>query len=136
MSLLRVVSSTPRTSPGSSFEQYVTLLDRFKIALPLDNQRVLIPSMLLEERPKEFEDENPDTKEHVFSRIVMFSSANTPPGFWSRLFSRIMRSVSNVCYALNKFMPISELAPSPVSPHNQNADLAEMSFSIHPMTPT
>ena len=35
--------------PWQYFEQYLTLLNRFEIALPLDNGWVLIPSMLPEE---------------------------------------------------------------------------------------
>ena len=121
--------------PWQYFEQYLTLLDRFEIALPLDNRRLLIPSMLPDERPKEFEDEKEDTKEHVYSRFVMFSSANTPPGFWSRLLSRIMHSVPKVCYALDKSTPTLEPAPPPVTPNSHNAEV-EMSFSMHPVTPT
>ena len=121
--------------PWQYYEQYLTLLDRFEIALPLDNRRVLIPSMLPDERPKEFDDEKPDTQEHVYSRFVMFSSANAPPGFWSRLLSRIMYSVPKVCYALDKSTLITEPAPSPVTPNNHNTEM-EMSFSMHPMTPT
>ena len=86
--------------------------------------------MLPDERPTEFENEKADNKEPVYSRFVMFSSANTPPGFWSRLLSRIMYSVPKVCYALDKSAPASEPAYSPIT-----AD-AEMSFSMHPMTPT
>ena len=97
--------------PWQYFEQYLTLLDRFEIALPLDNRRVLIPSMLPDERPYEFEDEQPDIA--AYSRFVMFSSAYTPPGFWSRLLSRIMHSVPKVCYALDKSTPVSEHLPSP-----------------------
>ena len=37
--------------PWLYFEQFLTLLDRFEIALPLDNKRILIPSVLPEERP-------------------------------------------------------------------------------------
>ena len=121
--------------PWQYFEQYLTLLDRFEIALPLDNRRLLIPSMLPDERPKEFEDEISDTKEHFYSRFVIFSSANTPPGFWSRLLSRIMHSVLKVCYALDKSTSTSEPAPSPITPSSHNAE-AEMSFSMHPVTPT
>ena len=119
------------------FEQYLTVLDRFEIALPLDNQRLLIPSMLPDERPKEFEDEKLDSvaKDNVYSRFIMFSSANTPPGFWSRLLSRIMHSIPKVCYALDKSTPIFEPAPSPVTPNSHNAE-AEMSFSMFPTTPT
>ena len=116
--------------PWQYYEQYLTLLDRFEIALPLDNRRVLIPSMLPDERPTRFENEKADNKEPVYSRFVMFSSANTPPGFWSRLLSRIMHSVPKVCYALDKSAPASEPAYSPITAE------AEMSFSMHPMTPT
>ena len=129
--------------PWQYFEQYLTLLDRFEIALPLDNRRVLIPSMLLDERPAEFEDEKPDSKVAVYSRFVMFSSANTPPGFWSRLLSRIMHSVPKVCFALDKSMPITvEGTPFPANaPPSEGADSdinysMSMSMSMHPMTPT
>ena len=121
--------------PWQYFEQYLALLDRFEIALPLDNRRVLIPSMLPDERPKEFDDENPDTQEHVYSRFVMFSSANTPPGFWSRLLSMIMHSIPKVSYALDKSIPTLEPSLSHITPSNDNAE-AEMSFSMHSMTPT
>ena len=120
--------------PWQYFEQYLTLLNRFEIALPLDNQRVLIPSMLMDERPKEFQDES--YEELVYSRFVLFDSANTPPGFWSRILSRIMHSIPKVCYALDKSMPTSEHSSSPIATNNDNADVAEMSFSMHPMTPT
>ena len=121
--------------PWQYFEQYLTLLDRFGIALCLDNQRVLIPSMLPDERPKEFQDESPDSKDLVYSRFICFTSANTPPGFWSRLLSRIMHSVTKVCYALDKSTPTSELTPLPTTPHNRNTE-TEMSFGMHLMTPT
>ena len=119
--------------PWQYFEQYLTLLDRFEIALPLDNRRVLIPSMLPDDRPTEFEDEKIESKE-VYSRFVMFSSADTPPGFWSRLLSRIMHSVPKVCYALDKSTPVTEPTASPVV-NNHNDDI-EQSYSMHPMTPT
>ena len=117
--------------PWQYFEQYLTLLDRLEIALPLDNRRVLIPSLLPDERPKEFKDEKSDAQEYVYSRLIIFSSANTPPGFWSRLLSRIMHLVSKVCYALDKYTLISECTPSP---NSHNAD-AEMSFSMPSPTP-
>ena len=123
--------------PWQYFEQYLTLLDRFEIALALDNTRVLIPSMLPDERPKEFfEDEKPESDEPVYSRFVRFSSANTPPGFWSRLLSRVMHSIPKVRYALLKSSSCSEPAPSPTIPNSHNNAEAEMSFSMHPMTPT
>ena len=119
--------------PWKHFEQFLTLLDRFEIALPLDNRRVLIPSMLPDERPKEFDDEEPDNHDPVYSRFIMFSSANIPPGFWSRLLSRIMHSIPKVCYALNMSSPASEQAPLHITYDDAEA---EMSFSMHPMTTT
>ena len=117
--------------PWQYFEQYLTLLDRFEIALPLDNRRLLIPSMLPDERLKKLKDEKIDAQEHIYSRLIIFSSANTPPGFWSRLLSRIMHSVPKVCYALDMSIPTSEPAPIPVIPNKE-----EMSFSMYPATPT
>ena len=127
--------------PWQYFEQYLTLLDRFEIALPLDNRRVLIPSMLPKERPTEFEDEKTDSKVAVYLRFIMFSSANTPPGFWSRLLSRIMHSIPKVCFALDKSTPTTiEGTPfSPNAPPGEGADSEinySMSMSMHPMTPT
>ena len=91
--------------PWKYFEQYLTLLDRFEIALLLDNRRVLIPSMLPEDRPEHLgkgKDEG-----LVYSRYIMFNSADTPPGFWDRLLSRIMHSIPQVCFALDKTAPSS-----------------------------
>ena len=121
--------------PWQYFEQYLTLLDKFEIALPLDNQRILIPSMLSDERSEEFEDEKSDNQEPVYSRLIMFSSANTPPGFWSRLLARIMHSIPKVYHALDKSIPTLEPAHcSTVLKHHHTQE--ELKFSIHSMTPT
>ena len=90
-----------REFPWQYFEQYLTLLDRFEIALPLDNKRILIPSMLQEERPDIPEAEQSE-EEPLYYRYIIFNSADTPPGFWSRLLSRIMHSVTQIAYALDK----------------------------------
>ena len=87
--------------PWQYFEQYLTLLDRFEIALPLDNKRILIPSMLPEERPKDVDIED-NQEQPFYARYIIFNTAETPPGLWSRLLSRIMHSVPKVCYALDK----------------------------------
>ena len=90
--------------PWQYFEQYLTLLDRFEIALPLDNKRILIPSMLPETRPSDVDIE--DGQENPFYlRYIIFDANETPPGFWSRLLSRVMHSVSKVRFALNKASP-------------------------------
>ena len=91
--------------PRQYFEQYLTLLDRFEIALPLDNKRVLIPSSLVDKRPAEFEDEKPDSKDSIYSRFIVFKVVNIHYGFWSRLLSTIIHSVSKVFFALDKSTP-------------------------------
>ena len=93
--------------PWRYFEQYLTLLDRFEIALPLDNKRILIPSMLPDARPSDVNIED-DHEEPFYFRYVVFRANETPPGFWSRLLSRIMHSVPKVCSALNLHESIDE----------------------------
>ena len=97
--------------PLRYFEQYLSLLDRFEIALPLNNKYILIPSMLPDERLAQLTQE--DTPP-MYSRYILFNSAVTPPGFWSRLLSRIMHSIPQVCFALNKSLPsfLAEEYPS------------------------
>ena len=88
--------------PLDRYEQYLALLDRFEIALPLDNKRVLVPSMLPASCPKEVEEEyREEKKKPYYKRLIIFKDANTPPGFWSRLLSRIMHSVQKVTAALD-----------------------------------
>ena len=92
--------------PWKYFGQYLTLLDRFEIALPLDNRHILIPSMLPEERPEGAT--IPDTHEQpLYHRYITYGS-QTPPGFWSRLISRIMHSVPQVCKALDMLAEAAE----------------------------
>ena len=99
--------------PWKYFEQYLTLLDRFEIALLLDNRRVLIPSMLPEDQPEHLGKGKDESL--VYSRYIMFNSADTPPGFWDRLLSRIMHSIPQVCFALDKTTP-SSLTEEPMIP--------------------
>ncbi len=94
-----------REFPWQFYEQYVTLLDRFEIALPLDNKRILIPSMLPDTRPSAVDEDQTWQGEPLYLRYVIFASADTPPGFWSRLLSRIMHSVSQIIFALDKATP-------------------------------
>ena len=134
--------------PWKYFEQYLTLLDHFEIALLLDNRRVLIPSMLPEERPKHLSvggDSNNDVPfprgekgELVYSRYILFNGAQTPPGFWDRLLSRIMHSIPQVCFALDKTMPSTTLAEDVGAvevENDQDVDLG-VSLSIDMSTET
>ena len=103
--------------PWQYYEQYLTLLDRFEIALPLDNTRILIPSMLPNIRPDKVVDaEQSWNGDPFYFRYIIFSTANTPPGFWSRLLSRIMHSVPQVIFALNKTTPKNLKETSPLRP--------------------
>ena len=89
------------SSPGLEryVEQYLTLLYRFEIALPLNETKVLVTSMLTSERPSNVDIEAfHDPPFHT--RYITFGSAATPPGFWSRYLSRIMYSISQAANAL------------------------------------
>ena len=95
-----------RRFPWQYFEQYLTLLDRFEIALPLDNKRILIPSMLPEERPEDATLPD-DPNGPYYRRYIVFQSP-CPPGFWSRLISRIMHTVPEVCRVLDSHSKMHE----------------------------
>ena len=92
-------SSLPLLYRGKQFpteflEQYLVLLDRFEVALPLDQDKnlILIPSMLPDVRPDDID--KPD--DHVcYERYIQFD-VPTPPGFWSRLLARIMHTLACV----------------------------------------
>ena len=86
--------------PWKFFEQYLTLLDRFEIALALDKHRILVPSMLSDVRPDGI-DVTEMNGEPLYIRHVFFASSITPPGFWSRLISRIMHTIPQVWYTLS-----------------------------------
>ena len=89
-----------------SIHQYLILLYRFEIALPLDETRILVTSMLNPKRPSDIDiEQSQDPPFHT--RFIMFGSSETPPGFWSRYLSRIMYSISQVTNALqlNTVMP-------------------------------
>ena len=100
--------------PWQFFEQYLTLLDRFEIALLLDNKRILIPSKLPDERPSAIDQEEFQRQwwSPHYSRQIIFKSADTPPGFWSRLLSRLMHSVPLVSFALEVTLRNLDDSPS------------------------
>ena len=87
--------------PLQYFQQYMTLLYRFEVVLPLDKKCVLITSMLPKHRPDNVDIEV-NQEAQFYSRFIIFDSAETPPGFWSRLLSRIMHSISRVSEALEQ----------------------------------
>ena len=55
---------------------------------------MLVPSMLPAIRPEEVDEEyRVISKRPLYTRFIIFKQATTPPGFWSRLLSRVMHSV-------------------------------------------
>ena len=104
--------------PNKYFNQYLTLLSRFEIALPLDkdHKRILIPSMLPEKRPDIVAEQHLDDKS-CYKRFILFRSTMTqgqifrrptPPGLWSHLLSRIMNTVKEVKNILSEHVCVEE----------------------------
>ena len=113
--------------PWQYLEQFIALLDKFEIALLLDNRRFLVPSMLPNEKPLELKVKKFDIlQEPVYSRIIMLNSTSTLIGFWSRLLSRVMYSVSRVSYVLDEF---TDPASTPQHLNNE----AYRRSSMHPL---
>ena len=77
--------------PSKFLEQCLVLLDRFEIALSLDQvkHRILIPSMLPDVRP--LGTDRP-SDQVCYERQIIFP-ISTPPGFWSRLLARVMHAL-------------------------------------------
>jgi len=106
-----------RRFPTKYFQQYLTLLTRFEIVLPLDKDRILIPSMLPEARPAVVNKQLPINKD-CYKRLIIFSPSvlgsrfdhcSTPPGLWNRLLSRIINTVKEVRnMLLSKYVPTEE----------------------------
>ena len=101
--------------PYKYFDQFLTLLNRFEIALPLDkdHKRVLIPSMLPGKCPDIVAQQQPDYNS-CYKRIILLCPTvdglccPTPPGLWSRLLSRIMNTVEEVKYILSEQVPVED----------------------------
>ena len=92
--------------PSQHFGQYLTLLDRFEIAFAIDNQQILIPSLLPDTPPISIYEQL--GKEPAYTRNIVFDVRTTPPGFWSRMLSRVMHSVPQLKFAINISHDFSE----------------------------
>ena len=103
--------------PNKYFNQYLAMLSRFEISLPLDKDHkgILIPSMLPEKHPDIVAQQQLDKS--CYKRFIQFCSIMaqgqcfrrpTPPGLWSRLLSRIMNTVKEVKNILSEHVPIEE----------------------------
>ena len=100
--------------PYKYFSQFLTLLNRFEIALPLDKnyKRILIPSMFPKKCPEVVVKLQPNYKS-CYKRFIAFHKSHvlhcpTPPGLWSRLLSRIMNTVKEVKNILSDQVPVEE----------------------------
>ena len=128
--------------PYDYFNQYLALLNRFEIALPLDKdyRRVLIPSMLPKEYPEVVAKLQPDCKS-CYIRFITFQEGYTlrrptPPGLWSRLLSCIMNTVKEVKDILSQQIPVEVKEDDVIIPTNihrvQNDNTTPSNLNIVP----
>ena len=110
------------------FNQYLTLLDQFEIAIPLSHDHILVPSMLPEETPDDLQKDGQKV-EPVHSRYIIFNSANTPPGFWSRLLSRIMHSIPKISSLLQ--MPSASVQSEDSNTKSSSFSATRSLTSVH-----
>ena len=99
-------------------DQFVVLLDRFEVALPLDKHSLLITSMLPDEQPPDIDD--PPGMVCRQRHLVFPPGHLTPPGFWSRFLARILHSVPCVKAVLDLHTQIDL--------QSSNSPLAEISI--------
>ena len=129
-----------RRYPYKYFNQYLALLSRFDIALPLDNdqKRILIPSMLPESRPTVVTQQKLDDQS-CYRRFIIFHHTDSqdqyfhcPLGLWSCLLSRIMSSIKEVKNMLSKQVPVEDenLVFSPTSKVSDATTCASRKDSI------
>ena len=114
--------------PSEHFEQYFAILDRFEIAFTLDRRRVLIPSLLPEDRPEHLCELQESAL--VYSRYICFDTATTPPGFWSRLLSRVMHSVPQVRFVVEMTAPSAPVDKSTDSKQRGQEDVKADPISV------
>eukprot|EP00117_Sycon_ciliatum_P014172 scpid4828/ scgid5452/ Leucine-rich repeat serine/threonine-protein kinase 1 len=91
--------------PKQLFDQYLSLLARFEIALPLDSERIMIPSMLPEEAPALVQEFNTNVHEPELVLRRHHKVIGIPAGFWSRLISRLIYTLREV---IEKFGILSD----------------------------
>ena len=108
--------------PVKYMYQYLTLLHRFEIALPLDKEhsRILVPSLLPEDRPDSLE--KVSVGEQCYRRYIVFRHS-TPPGLWNRLLSRIMNFIPEVRDYLDDLDPLIDecVVTSNVNPSKRHS---------------
>ena len=107
-----------RHYPSKYLYQYLTLLNRFEIVLPLgkDYKRVLVPSTLPKGRPNVVTQQYPVYKS-CYQRFILFRPATyqdqsshyqIPPGFWSRLLSDIINTIKEIKDIISEKIPVED----------------------------
>ena len=87
--------------PFKYFLQYLALLSRFEIPLPLDRdcKRILIPSIcMLPKKHPNVTHQQPDCYKRMilFHPLIYEKQNTTPSGLWSRMLCHIMNTVKEV----------------------------------------
>ena len=122
--------------PQELFDQYLSLLARFEIALPLDHERIMIPSMLPQEEPKEAKEVNTDSRHPELVIRRLHKVIGMPAGFWSRLISRLVHVLREVLDNLHVLADVwhgipnvqeSQYAMSPISPSTEGLSIRRQS---------
>lgn len=124
-----------RMFPVKYVEQYIALLDRFEIALALDNRRLLIPSKLPKEFEKKYNLDEAKQESDNYSRHFVFSSAS-PPGLWSRLLIHTMYTVEKISFALDKLVSVQRNDNTPLGhPNSVPTPLPDTAARVLPNFP-
>ena len=92
--------------PWKYFRQFLVLLDKFSIALPIDSQRLFVPTALMDTGPGDM-----FGKRDCYIRYILFD-ARVTPSFWSRLLSMLLHLVPEIKAKLPNTNPNA----SPIKP--------------------
>lgn len=85
-------------------DQYLVILARYELAMPLNNNHILVPSKLPEKRPDHLQQFGDEEELDYRSRTILFTPASiVPPGFWSHLLQWMMKYIQKISSNLYGF---------------------------------